>query len=112
MPKTPTPKEIRDRFSDYSNEWRDTHEEAKVDMRYVAGDPWEPKDRRAREDVGRPCISLDLLGQYLNQCENNIRQTELAIQVIPQGDGANDKTASHRENIIRGIDYRSNGQAA
>jgi hypothetical protein len=112
MPKAPTPKEIRDRYSDFANEWKDVYEEGKVDMRFVAGDPWEPADRRAREDAGRPCISLDLIGQYLNQCENNIRQTEIAIQVIPQGDGANDKTATYRQNIIRGIDYRSNGQAA
>lgn len=112
MPKAPSPKEVRERFADYSNEWRDIQDEAKKDMRYVAGDPWEPEDRRAREDAGRPCIALDLLGQYLNQAINNIRQNKRAIQVTPVGDGSNDKDATHRANIIRGIEYRSNAQAA
>src|SRR5579862_4751118 len=111
MPTAPTPKEIRDRFSDYSAEWKETIEEGRIDMRYVSGDPWEAADRRVREKSGRPCISLDQINQYLHQCENNVRQTELAVQILPVGDGANDKTATYRENIIRGIDYRSNGQA-
>lgn len=108
----PTPKEIRERFSDYSNDWLDIREEARIDMRYVAGDPWDPKDRQEREDAGRPCISLDEIGQYLNQYVNNLRQNPRGIQVSPVGDGANDKLATHRENIVRGIEYRSNAQAA
>lgn len=111
MAKVPTPKEIRDRFTSYSSEWRQTIEEGRIDMRYVNNDPWTANDRRAREKSGRPCISLDQINQYLNQCENNVRQTEIAVQILPVGDGANDKTATYRENIIRGIDYRSNGQA-
>jgi hypothetical protein len=49
MPKAPKPKEIRQAYSDYTSDWRDIIEEGKTDMRYVAGDPWEPADRKARE---------------------------------------------------------------
>jgi len=108
----PTPKEIRERFSDYSNEWEDIRDEARIDMRYVLGDPWDPEDRKAREDAGRPCISLDEINQYLNQYINNLRANKRAIQIAPTGNGANDKLATSREDVVRGIEYRSNAQAA
>lgn len=106
------PKEIRELFTDFRNEWKDVQDEGAVDMRYVSGDPWDPKDRREREDAGRPCISLDELGQYLNQYNNSLRQNKRGIEIIPKGNGANDKDASTRENIVRGIEYESNAQEA
>jgi hypothetical protein len=112
MPKTPTPKEIRDMYSDYMNEWADVREEASIDVRYVAGDPWDKQDRLKREEAGRPCISLDELNQYLNQYNNTLRQNKRAIQVIPKGSGAKDEDATRRENIIRGIENESNAQEA
>lgn len=108
----PEPKEIRQRYTDYQSEWRETQEEAQTDMRFVSGDPWEPEDRKAREEAGRPCMAMDEINQYLNQWINNIRQNKRAIQVNPKGGGATDKDAERRANIIRGIEYRSNAQAA
>jgi hypothetical protein len=108
MPKAPTPKEIRQAFTDYKSDWQHIQDEAKIDMRYVAGDPWDPADRAQREDAGRPCISLDELNQYLNQYNNNLRQNKRAVQLIPKGEGANDKDAARRESIVRGIENRSN----
>lgn len=99
-------------FSDYSAETTHLREEGKIDMRFVAGDPWEPEDRRAREDAHRPCMSFDMLGQYLNQAGNTIRQNKRAVQLTPMGSGANDKNAEHRESLIRGIDFRSRAQQA
>src|ERR1700675_4496582 len=112
MPKAPEPKEIRDAFSEYENEWKDIREEAKVDVKYISGDPWTKEDRAMREDAGRPCISLDKLNQYLNQYNNSLRQNKRAIQVIPKGSGANDEDATYRENIIRGVENQSNAQEA
>lgn len=108
----PTPKEIREAFKDYRNDWQDIRAEAAIDMRYVAGDPWDPQDRAQREAAGRPCISLDELSQYLNQYVNNLRQNKRAIQVMPKGDGANDADAKKRSSCIMGIEERSNAQNA
>jgi hypothetical protein len=108
MPSTPSAKEIRAAYTDYMSDWQHIRDEAKIDMRYVAGDPWDPADRAQREDAGRPCISLDELNQYLNQYNNNLRQNKRAIQLIPLGEGANDKDAARRESIVRGIENRSN----
>ena len=110
--QAPEPKEIRDCYSEYLNEWKDIRLEAQTDLKYVAGDPWTEADRAMREDAGRPCISLDELNQYLNQYNNSLRQNKRAIQVVPKGNGANDKDATRRENMIRGIENESNAQEA
>jgi hypothetical protein len=107
----PTPKEIREAFEEYRNEWKDIYDEGREDMRYLAGDPWDPADRAAREDAGRPCLSLDELNQYVNQYVNNLRQQKLGVKVTPEGDGANDEDAKKRENLIRGVEYKSNAPA-
>ncbi len=108
----PDLKEIRDIFEDDSNAWEDIRQESRTDMRYLAGDPWEEKDKRARKDAGRPCISLDELNQYTNQTINNIRQNKRDGQLIPEGMGANDDDARLRENAIRGIEYKWNAPQA
>jgi hypothetical protein len=87
-------------------------EEAKIDMRYVSGNPWDDADRRQREDAGRPVLALDELGQYTNQLINDVRQHKRAIKVTPIGSGANDDTAELRADLIREIEYRSNAQQA
>jgi hypothetical protein len=104
--------EIRRRWTYAADAWREIREEGATDMRYVAGDPWDPKDRKARVDAGRPCLSLDELGQYVNQLINDVRQNERAIKVTPIGDGANEHTARVRADLIRQIEYRSNAQQA
>jgi len=106
------PKDIRDLFQLDQAEWDDIRTEGQKDMRYVAGDPWEPKDRKKREDAGRPCLSLDELGQYVNQCINDVRQNKRGIKVSPVGRGATDDTAAFRQGKIRDIEYRSNAQQA
>lgn len=105
---SPSPKEIREAFAEYRNEWREIYDQGQVDVRYLAGDPWEPADRDARKQTGRPCLSLDELNQYVNQYNNNLRQQQLGVKVTPEGNGANDEKARRRENLIRGIEYKSN----
>lgn len=106
--------EIRENFQYACDAWREIREEAKVDMRFVSGDSWDPSERARREDPkgSRPCLSLDELGQYTNQVINDVRQAKRGILVIPRGNGANDKEAELRGNIIRDIEYESNAQAA
>lgn len=106
------PKDIRELYTDFLNEWKEDREEGATDIKYLAGDPWNPKDRREREDAGRPCISLDELNQYINQYNNSLRQNKRSIQVVPKGSGARDADATNRENVIRGIEYQSQAQEA
>lgn len=71
--------ELRERFRYATNAWRKIREEGQKDIRYLAGDPWEAKDRQIREDAGRPCLTLDELGQYVNQGINDLRQNKRGV---------------------------------
>ncbi len=105
-------KDIREDFAYFKDYWRENYEEAKVDLRFVSGDPWEQDERREREDNHRPVVCPDELDQYLNQAINNLRQNQLAIKVEPAGEEAKDEDAQRRSDIIRGIEYQSNAQQA
>jgi hypothetical protein len=108
----PEMKEIRQEFEEDQNAWDEIREEARTDMRYLAGDPWDNADKRARMDAGRPCINIDQLNQFGNQTINNIRQNKRDGELIPEGFGANDADARLRENAIRGIKYKSKAASA
>lgn len=99
--------EIRERYDYDLNEWRPIRDEAKKDMRFVAGDPWEPGERKAREEAKRPCLAPDELNQYFNQAINDIRANPRAAKFTPQGNGATDETAEFYANKWREIEYRS-----
>ena len=106
------PKEIRDQFSHDTAELEEIRREANKDMRVIEGNPWSDDDRLQRTDAGRPCLSFDELGQYMNQAINDVRQNKRGIIVTPVGGGATDKTAEFRQGKIRDIEYRSNAQQA
>ena len=103
---------IREDYTYFRDYWRENYDEAKIDLRFVSGDPWEPDERRAREDNSRPVLCPDELEQYLNATINNLRQNKRAIKVNPAGAGAENKDADRRSAIIKGIEYKSNAQAA
>lgn len=105
-------REIREDYTYFRDYWRKNYEEAKIDLRYIAGDPWEPEDRRAREDNGRPVVCPDELSQYIKRAVNNLRQNKRAIAVKPEGGDASDADAEKRSAIIRRIEYDSKAQAA
>lgn len=107
----PEPKEIREAYEDYRNEWQDIRDEATADMQCISpGGPWTSEDRQQRMDAGRPCVHLDQVNQYLNQTTGNVRKNKRAIKAMPKGDGANDKDAKNRSSLIMGIEERSQAQ--
>lgn len=101
-------KEIKERFAEWSDLWKQIRTEGKKDVRYIAGDPWDPEEREQREKYKRPCLALDELNQYTNQLTNDALSHPRAVKVSPRGFGANDQTASLRADKIREIEYRSN----
>ena len=103
---------IRKRYDYMKTAWRVVREEKREDMRYLSGDGWDPKERRAREGAKRPIISMDELNQYVNQIVNDVRINKRSGNMLPEGDGANDKTAELRESKIRQIESESKAQGA
>lgn len=105
-------KEIRDRFSEAFTKWDPIYKDGDINMRFVAGDGWDPGDKKAREDNGRPVSWFDEIGQYLNQAVNEVRANPRAPKFSPEGDGANDDTARFYGSLMRKTDYDSNAQEA
>jgi hypothetical protein len=105
-------RELRELFSYDTQQWQDIRDAGAEDMRAVSGDPWDPEDRRQREDANRPCLSLDELSQYVNQVINELRANKRAVKFAPVGNGANDDTASFYGDKMREIEYRSRAQIA
>jgi hypothetical protein len=104
--------EIRENFDYQYDQWADIREEGRKDMCCVAGDPWDPADRKERKGAGRLILSMDEVNQYCNQLINDVRQNKRAVKVLPKGSGSNDQTAEMRGGMIRQIEYKSKAQAA
>ncbi len=108
-------KDIRDAFAEDQRQWQAIRDEGAKDMLMATGQVWEaldPTGLAARKGAKRPALNLDELSQYANQLVNEVRANKRAIKVTPLGQGADDKTADLRQNLIRQIEYRSNSQTA
>lgn len=103
-------KEIREWTAYADREWLPIRDEAGIDMRAASGDPWDPKERKARERANRPVLVFDEFQQYINQVVNDFRANPIGVQFSPVADGATDDTARFYEDKMREIEYRSNAQ--
>lgn len=101
-------KELREDFSYAKSYWQENYEEAEKDMDCVLCIP--PEDFR-NDRAGRPCLWPDEISQYVNQTNNNLRQTKRAIKVSPRSEEAKDEDAEHRQAYIQGIEYASKAQS-
>jgi len=104
--------EIRTRYDYAQSAWSPIVDEGDTDMRYVSGDPWDPIERKEREDANRPCLALDEIGQYTNQVINNVLANPRAMKFAPTGNGANDQGAQFYASKARETEYRSHAQLA
>lgn len=117
MPKKPAQppeliKEIRENY-DYAKEfWDPLHKEGNQDARYIAADPWDPKDINAREtaEQKRPHLVFDEGSQYINMFIGQAMQQQRAVKVEPIDQRADGKTAEVMQGRIQHIDYTSRGQ--
>lgn len=98
---------ILSQFAYATDTWREPKEQRNTDIKYLQGDPWDEKDRKARQDAGRPCLNQDELNQYVNQAVNNVRQNKREMKVSPDGDGATEESANLQEDLLRTIQKNS-----
>jgi hypothetical protein len=101
-------KELREDFAYAKSYWQENYEEAEKDMDCVLCIP--PEDFK-NDRAGRPCLWPDEISQYVNQTNNNLRQTKRAIKVSPRSEDAKDVDAEHRQAYIQGIEYASKAQS-
>lgn len=105
----------REVLESFDHDWRtdaDNRDDALEDLRFKAGDQWKAADRKAREDAGRPCLTVNRMRQFVLQIANDIRQMRPSVHVLPV-DGESDPTiAGIYEGLIRQIEYRSKAHIA
>jgi hypothetical protein len=82
------------------------------DLRKLAGDHWDDKDKRQRQLDRRPCLTINKLPTFLHQVTNDQRQNVPSIKVSPVGNGADIETAETIQGATRHIEYSSNADVA
>ena len=84
------------------------------DLEFLAGDElsqWPEKQRKERENDGRPTLQINQLPQFVHQITGDIRQLRPSIKVIPVDSAADEQIADLRGGLIRYIENRSDASA-
>jgi hypothetical protein len=100
-------KEARERWQEDTDFDRENRDEAIEDLKFFAGDQWDPADVTARD--GLPCLTINTLPQFVAQVVGDIRINRPAIKARPAEDADKDK-ASIIEGLIRAIEHDSRAQ--
>ena len=80
-------------------------EMAESDLRFAIGEgQWRDEDRAAREEDGRPCLTLNRMPQFLRKVTAQIRAMNPGIRVTAADQQASEETAEVIEGLIRQIE--------
>lgn len=102
----------KERFKTAEDAERDIRIQALDDHKFAAGEQWDERAKREREQDGRPCLVINRLPQSIHQITNDQKQNKPAIKVSPVDDKADIETAKIYQGIIRHIEYASNADVA
>ena len=102
-------KEIRERYDEGWSADVSNREAMESDLRMVAGDQWPEDVRLEREGATqpRPCITENLLPQFVRQVANDMRANPPAVKVIPGAGGASKPVAEILTGMVRNIEAKS-----
>ena len=102
-------KEIRERYDEGWSADVANREAMESDLRMVAGDQWPEDVRLEREGATqpRPCITENLLPQFVRQVANDMRANPPAVKVIPGAGGASKPVAEILTGMVRNIEAKS-----
>jgi hypothetical protein len=109
--KTPTDKDILSRVEKWfplaQKEWEPHHTRFTKIKRFTKsnepGVRWDAKVYAKRTAEGRLCLDENLLGPFVNQTVNDIKQSEFSIQVKGKDSGTDPKLAKVRQGLHRGV---------
>jgi hypothetical protein len=105
--------EARELFKECEEAEDDNRTEAEDDLRFARlGEQWRESDRKAREDEGRPCLTINKLPAFIRQVVNDARQNSPSITVRPVDSKADIETAEIMSGLIRDIEQQSSADIA
>lgn len=90
----------------------DNRQMALEDLRFKAGDQWDPGIKARRNAEMRPCITTNKMKTFVHQITNDQRQNRPAIHVTPLGANAAKKTALMIQGYIREVERQSDADIA
>lgn len=103
-------KEALQMYEEYQQGWNDIYKAAKDDLTFYIGNDnaqWNEKALSSRTALGRPCLTVNVLPQFVHQVTNQIRQNTPTINVIPSDVRSSEETAKIQKGLIRKIEYES-----
>lgn len=101
--------QAKEEFEKDCQYWEPIYNAAREDLYFLSDKPdaqWTKGDLESRKSSGRPALTIDQLGQYVNQVVNDIRKNTPTIEVVPDTDGQVEE-AEIRQDLIRDIMYNS-----
>ena len=108
-------KAAKDAYKLDKEHWDSIYTKAREDLQFLSDTPgamWSDGVYNERVKSGRPALELDYLTQYINQVQNNIRESERTIDVVPEGNAASVATAEMLKGLLRQIQYQSDATVA
>lgn len=88
---------------------RENRDWALEDMQFAAGDQWDPNVKLARTLLMRPCLTINVLPQFIGQVVGDRRLNKTQIKVKPFQDGTA-KVADIRSGLIKSIELYSRAE--
>jgi len=82
------------------------------DMKFRAGEQWDPKIKQQRDIEERPCLTINKLPASIHQITNDQRQNRPAINISPSDDKADKETADVLQGLVRNAERNSNADTA
>lgn len=82
------------------------------DLRFSFGEQWPAAMKMARQQEGRPALTINKTDTFVRSVVNNMRASRPRIRVHPVADGADVKKADVIEGLIRHIEVNSNADLA
>ncbi len=82
------------------------------DLAFRLGDgQWTDAARRMREAENRPCVTVNMVPQYIRQVTGDMRLSKPSIKCVPVDDRGDKETAEVVAGIIRYVENRSDADA-
>lgn len=100
---------VRKEFAADEGYDRENRNMALEDLKFIAGEQWDPAVKASREAKGRPVLTINVLPQYVGQVMGDRRLNKTSIKVRPIKEGTTD-IAEARSGIIKGIEAASRAE--
>lgn len=97
-------RDMRQQYQDDVNFDRINRYEAIDDLRFAAGEQWDPVVLLQRKNL--PCLVINTIPQFTAQLVGDWRESRKAIKVVPSNDDDVD-VADVREDLVRNIEMQS-----